>query len=73
MAPSTEFASAPSVDFPRTLNEKLPIVLDVQHAPEADLTHCLSSSPNPTQATPASRFELEDHHIDVQPQLRVGS
>jgi hypothetical protein len=72
MSPSVEAISVAAPEIPNTWDEKSPIAINVVPSIEKDVKTPGASSKSSIYSMPTSKFELEDHPIDISTKLRVG-
>jgi hypothetical protein len=72
MSPSVEAVSVPAPEVPNTWDEKSPIAINVVSSIEKGVKTPGASSKSSVYSTPTSKFELEDHPIDISTKLRVS-
>jgi len=64
--------SVAAPEVPNTWDEKSPIAISVVSSIEKDFKTPAASSKSSVYLTPTSKFELEDHPIDISTKLRVS-
>jgi len=72
MSPSVEAVSVAAPEVPDTWDEKSPIAINVVSSIEKDVKTPGALSESSVYSTPTSKFELEDHPIDIRTKLRVS-